>query len=120
MASIVTLKDGSNLICEINEIFQGEGEERRGVGLQLKDPFSLELYEDPGAENPEDRNRVKFSRWNPFTLERFFKLPYDAITSVSSPDPNLTIAFEEKVKYFDAVDIVEPGETNDTTTETEE
>lgn len=118
MASIVTLRDGSNVICEINELFQGEGEERRGVGLQLKDPFALELHEFPEAENPEDRSRVKFSRWNPFTLERSFRVPYDAITAVSSPDPNLVNAFEEKVKFFDAVDIVEPS--NDTATETEE
>jgi hypothetical protein len=121
MASIVTLRDGSNVIAEINEIYQGEGDERRGVGLQLRDPFTLELYEFPDAENPEDRSRVKFSRWNSFTLERTFRLPYDSVVCVSTPDPNLTSAFEEKQKFFDAADVVDPtGETNDTATETAE
>lgn len=126
MASIVTLKDGSNVICEINEIFQGEGEERRGVGLQLKDPFVLELYEFPEAENPEDRSRVKFTRWNPFTLDRTFKVPYEALVCVSAPDPNLEQAFGDKVEYFntsdaqDIVDEIPTEETDDTATETAE
>lgn len=122
MASIVTLKTGQNIICEVNEIFQGEGDERRGVGLQIRDPFILDLYENPEAENPDDRNRVRFSRWNPFTLERNFRVPYDAVVAVSSPDPNLSEAFKDKVEYFDSIDIVDniPNEPNDTATETQE
>jgi hypothetical protein len=123
MASIVTLKTGQNIICEVNEIFQGEGEERKGVGLQLKDPFLLDLYENPEAENPDDRNRVRFSRWNPFTLERTFRVPYDAVIAVSAPDPNLNSAFADKIQYFDSIDVVDEiseDEPTDTPAETEE
>ncbi len=123
MASIVTLKTGQNIICEVNEIFQGEGEERKGVGLQLKDPFVLDLYENPEAENPDDRNRVRFSRWNPFTLERTFRVPYDAVIAVSAPDPNLNSAFADKVQYFDSIDVVDEipeDEPTDTPVEIEE
>jgi hypothetical protein len=123
MASIVTLKTGQNIICEVNEIFQGEQEDKRGVGLQLKDPFILELHENPEAENPDDRNRVKFARWNPFTLERVFRVSYDAVVAVSAPDPNLDSAFADKVEYFNSIDIVDDipvNEPNDIAIETEE
>jgi len=136
MATIVTLKDGSNVICEIREIFQNElvtvtdpetgepkqEEQRVGKGIQLSDPFILELVENPEAEDPEDRSRVKYTRWNPFTLERTFKIPYDALVCVSVPDPNLEEAFAAKVEYFNTVDVVEEisGDADDTATETEE
>lgn len=123
MASIVTLKTGQSIICEVNEIYQGENEERRGVGLQLKDPFVLDLYENPEAENPEERSKVRFSRWNPFTLERMFRVPYDAVIAVSAPDPNLETAFAEKVEFFDQFEdqqLVDELTNDDTATETEE
>jgi hypothetical protein len=126
MASIVTLKTGQNVICEVREIYQGEGDDRKGVGLQLSDPFILDLYENPEAEDPEDRNKVRFSRWNPFTLERTFRVPYDAVVAVSSPDPNLEGAFASKVEFFDQYEseqIVEDiisDEPTDTPAETEE
>ena len=133
MASIVTLKTGQVLICEINEIFSTRievdpetGEEKEvkdRVGLQFKDPFTLLLYENPEAETPEEVEKVKFTRWNPFTLDRIFRVPFDAVTAVSVPDPNLDNAWREKVEYFDSLDIVDEistEEANDTSTETEE
>jgi len=134
MASIVTLKCGQRVIAEINEIFNeipipenelvdgGPTTQRKGVGLQLRDPFLLEHHENPQAEDPEERNRVKFIRWNPFTLDRTFKVPYEAVVCVSSPDPNLDSAFTEKQAMFDSYDVVEevPGDTDDTATETAE
>jgi len=124
MASIVTLKTGQCLIAEVNEMFRGEEEDRTGIGLQLRDPFILELFENPEAENIEDRNRVKFSRWNPFTLERVFRIPYDAVVAVSQPDPNLETAFKEKQSFFDDTDAAEviesTGDVDDTATETAE
>lgn len=129
MASIVTLRTGQVIICEINEIFNTQvdpesGEEiKERIGLQLKDPFLLTLYENFEAENPEERSKVRFDRWNPFTLDRVFRVAYDSITAVNEPDPNLAKAFQEKIAYFDSVDIVDdiPEEiVDDTTTETEE
>lgn len=133
MASIVTLKTGQVLICEINEIFStrmevdpetgDEKEIKDRVGLQFKDPFLLKLYENPDAEDPAEMSRVKFDRWNPFTLDRIFRVPFDAVTAVSVPDPNLANAWTEKVEYFDSVDIVDEiptEETDDTATETAE
>lgn len=124
MASIVTLKSGQNVICEVREIFQGEDEDKKGVGLQLSDPFVLELHENPEAEDPAERSKVRFARWNPFTLDRIFRVPYDAVIAVSAPDPNLDTAFADKVEYFNSVDVVdelpEDEEPNDIATETEE
>jgi hypothetical protein len=124
MASIVTLKSGQNIICEVREIFQGEDEDKKGVGLQLSDPFALELYENPEAEDPAERSKVRFARWNPFTLDRTFRVSYDAVIAVSTPDPNLDTAFADKVEYFNSVDVVdelpEEDESDDIAIETEE
>ena len=129
MASIVTLRDGTNLICEVREIFKTEqvidpetGEEtenRVGIGLQLSDPFVLEMIEFPEAEDPNERSKVKYTRWNPFTLERVFKVNYESVTCVSAPDPNLDQAFAEKVEFFNSYETA-TEETDDTATETAE
>ena len=84
---------------------------------------SRRISPHPEAETPEEVEKVKFTRWNPFTLDRIFRVPFDAVTAVSVPDPNLDNAWREKVEYFDSLDIVDEistEEANDTSTETEE
>ena len=39
--SVVTLKTGDRVITELKEIFDGEGEDKRGVCLLMEDPYVL-------------------------------------------------------------------------------
>ena len=39
--SIVTLKTGDRIITELKEIFDGEGEDKKGVCLLMEEPYIL-------------------------------------------------------------------------------
>ena len=41
--SIVTLKTGERVITELKEIFDGEGDNKKGVCLLMEDPYILNL-----------------------------------------------------------------------------
>ena len=41
--SIVTLKTGDRIITELKEIFDEEGEDRKGICLLMEEPYILNL-----------------------------------------------------------------------------
>ena len=41
--SIVTLKTGDRIITELKEVFDGDGEDKKGVCLLMEDPYILNL-----------------------------------------------------------------------------
>jgi hypothetical protein len=99
--SIVTLKTGDRIITELKEIFDGEGEDKKGVCLLMEEPYILNL----SGENPqyltEQYNmeyQVKFSKWNPYSPDLQFKIPYDSVMTISNPEPGLQNAYEQKIK----------------------
>ena len=99
--SIITLKTGDRIITELKEIYDGEGEDRKGVCLLMEDPYILNL----AGENPqyltEQYNmeyQVKFSKWNPYSVDWQYKIPYDSVMTISSPEPGLQNAYENKIK----------------------
>jgi len=40
---IIVFKNGERVICELQEAFEGEGEERRGICLIMRNPYILLL-----------------------------------------------------------------------------
>ena len=98
--SIVTLKTGDRVITELKEIFDGEGEDKKGVCLLMEDPYVLNL--DSGTpqyltEQHGMEYQVRFSKWNPYTPDWQFKMPYDCIMTISNPEPGLQKAYEQKI-----------------------
>jgi hypothetical protein len=119
--SILTLKTGDRVIAELKEIFDGEGDDKRGVCLLMEEPYVLNLEggnpqyltEEYGMEY-----QIKFSKWNPYSSDWQFKMPYDCIMTISNPEPGLQEAYENKItekreKQNDRTD------TGSTTTENE-
>ena len=101
--SIITLKTGDRIITELKEAFDGEGENQRGVCLIMEDPYILNL----AGENPQYLTeqygmeyQVKFSKWNPFSTDWQFKIPYDMVMTISKPEPGLENAWKEKVSQI--------------------
>lgn len=99
--SILTLKTGDRIITELKEIFDEEGENRKGVCLLMEDPYILNL----AGENPqyltEQYNmeyQVKFSKWNPYSVDWQYKIPYDSVMTISNPEPGLQKAYENKIQ----------------------
>ena len=41
--------------------------------------------------------QVRFSKWNPYSPDTMFKIPYDCIMTISSPEPGLLNAYERKI-----------------------
>lgn len=115
--SIITLKTGDRIITELKEIFDGEGEDRKGVCLLMEDPYILNL----AGENPQYLTeqygmeyQVKFSKWNPFATDRQFKIPYDCVMTISNPEPGLQNAYESKIKEVKAeTETIQPEVLND-------
>lgn len=95
--SIVILKTGEQIICDLKELFDGDGEDKKGVCLLMKNPFSLSIVEVPLQNEIGTDLQVKFTRWCPYSPDVEFKLPYDAIMSIASCEINLEQAYLEKV-----------------------
>ena len=98
--SVVTLKTGERIITELKEIFDGEGDDKKGVCLLMEEPYILTLdgstpqylTEQTGMEY-----QVRFSKWNPYSPDWQFKVPYDCVMTISEPEPNLKKNYESKI-----------------------
>ena len=109
--SVVTFKTGDRVITELKEIFDEEGKDRKGVCLLMEEPYILTLdgstpqylTEQSGMEY-----QVRFSKWNPYSPDWQFKIPYDCVMTISSPEPGLQDAYEKKVKEKKEIESIQP------------
>ena len=95
--SIVVLKTGDQIICDLKELFDGDGENKKGICLLMRHPFSLSIVEVPIQNQVGTDIQVKFTRWCPYSTDVEFKLPYDVVMSVASCEVNLEQAYLEKI-----------------------
>lgn len=95
--SVVVLKTGEKLITILQEVFEGEGDEKKGICLLMNYPYELSLISSPNEENPDKDLQVKFSKWCPYATDTSFRVPYDSILTIGAPDPGLTQAYMAKV-----------------------
>lgn len=98
--SILTLKTGDRVIAELKEIFDGEGESRKGVCLLMEEPYVLTLDSTTPqylTEQLGSEYQIRFSKWNPYSSDWQFKIPYDCVMTISNPEPGLQQAYENKI-----------------------
>ena len=98
--SIITLKTGDRIITELKEIFDGPKDNQKGVCLMMEEPYVLDMVGDTPqylAEEYQMEYKVKFSKWNPYSTDWQFKLPYDCVMTISEPEPNLKKNYESKI-----------------------
>jgi hypothetical protein len=101
--SIAILKTGEKLITFLQEVFEGEGENRKGICLVMNHPYELKLIEVGNIENPEQDLQVKFSKWCPYSTDVQFRIPYDGILAIGQPDPGLAMAYQAKVEQVEKI-----------------
>ena len=109
--SVVTLKTGERIITELKEIFDGEEDNKKGVCLLMEEPYILTLdgstpqylTEQTGMEY-----QVRFSKWNPYSPDWQFKIPYDCVMTISNPEPGLQDAYDKKVKQKKESESINP------------
>ena len=98
--SIVTLKTGDRIITELKEIFDEEGEDRKGICLLMEDPYILNLAGETPQYLTESHGmeyQVRFSKWNPYSTDFQFKIPYDCVMTISNAEPGLENAWKQKL-----------------------
>ena len=99
--SIVVLKNNDQIVCDLKEVFDGDGEERKGICLLITHPYSLSLVAVTNEDNPQQDLQVKFSRWCPYSTDYQFKIPYDSVMAIGSCDPGLAVAYTNKVSQVE-------------------
>lgn len=102
-SSIVILKTGEQIICDLKEVYEGEGEEKRGICLLMRHPYSLSLVQVENTDNSQQDLQVKFGKWCPYAVDIEFKIPYDSVVSYGVADPGLDQAYQAKVEVVDQV-----------------
>jgi len=95
-ASIVVLKTGTQLICDLKEIFDGEGDDKKGVCLLMIHPYELSLV-PPKSKSTKQDLQVKFSKWCPYSTDYQYKIPYDSVMAIGAPEPGLEQAYKIKI-----------------------
>jgi len=99
--SIITLKTGDRIITDLKEAFEGDGDDKKGICLIMDEPYVLNLdgatpqylTEQHGMEY-----QVRFSKWNPYSPDTMFKIPYDCVMTISNPEPGLENAYQQKIE----------------------
>jgi len=98
--SIVIMKTGEKLITILQEAFEGEGEQRRGICLLMNYPYELTMINTP-SEDVEQELQVKYSKWCPYAVDSQYRIPYDSVMTIGSPDPGLATAYYEKISILE-------------------
>lgn len=101
--SIVVLKTGEKLITVLQEAFEGEGDNQKGICLVMTHPYELYLVNVNNQENPEQDLQVKFSKWCPYSIDTQYRIPYDGVLAIGQPDPGLAQAYLAKIEQFEQV-----------------
>jgi hypothetical protein len=106
--SILTLKTGDRVITELKEVFDGEDEDKRGICLLMEEPYLLNIEGENQQYLVEQRGmeyQIKFSKWNPYSSDTSYKIPYDCVMTISTPEKGLQSAYvnkiSEKKKQYD-------------------
>lgn len=105
--SIVTLKTGDRIITELKEVFDSEGEDKKGICLLMDEPYILTLEGGTPQYLTEQYNmeyQVKFSKWNPYSTDTMFKIPYDCVMTISTPEPGLQKAYQSKLEQKEEIE----------------
>ncbi len=97
--SVVILKTGTQIICDLKEVFDGEGEDKKGICLLMVHPYELSLI-NVADENSQQDLQVKFSKWCPYSTDYQYKIPYDSVLAIGTPDIGLEQAYKTKINHL--------------------
>lgn len=88
---ILLLRSGERIIAGAGE--RKDEETGRGICLVVKCPYILTLN---SIEEGQTDYSVNFSKWNPFSSDNQFNVPYDAVITVSEPEQGILDVYLEK------------------------
>ena len=87
---VLVMKTGERIIAGASEMTDKES--GKGVCLVMKCPYILTL--NP-KEDTEDYS-VNFSKWNPFSSQNQFNIPYDSVVSMGDVEEGILDVYMER------------------------
>jgi hypothetical protein len=78
---IITIVTGEKLIADVREIYEDDTH-TKGIGFSFGNPYVLSIVNDDPIE-------IRFDRWNPYTIDDVFQVPYDMVVCINEPSPEL-------------------------------
>jgi len=99
--SILTFKTGDRVIAELKEVYDGEDDNKKGVCLLMEEPYILNLEGGQPQYLTEQYGmeyQVRFSKWNPYSSDSHYKIPYDSVMTISNPESGLETAYVNKIE----------------------
>jgi hypothetical protein len=88
---VLVLKTGERIIAGASELTDNES--GKGICLVIKCPYILSLN---AKETGTDEYSVNFSKWNPFSSDNKFNIPYDSVIAVSNAEQGILDVYLEK------------------------
>jgi hypothetical protein len=88
---VLVMKTGERVIAGASEMT--DNETGKGICLVIKCPYILTLNPKP---DDVDEYSVNFSKWNPFTPDNTFRIPYDAVVAISDVEQGILDVYMER------------------------
>ena len=102
---ILVLKTETYIICEIQEVFEGTDENRKGICVLMINPYKLSLI-----QNDDSNIQVRFDKWCPYSVNSEYRISYDSIMAVGECDPSLKEAYLSKIEETNSNNVEETNE----------
>ena len=96
-AIVVLAGTGERVICDLQEVREGDKEDGKPICLIMIRPYTLQLEPaDPSAPGGQEV-QVRFNKCLPYSIDTQFKIPFSALTCVGAVDPGLEDAYTQTV-----------------------
>ena len=103
-AIVVLAGTGERVICDLQEVREGDKEDGKPICLIMIRPYTLQLEPaDPNSPGGQEV-QVRFNKWLPYSIDTQFKIPFSSLTCVGAVDPGLEDAYVQTVAQAEAVE----------------
>ena len=111
---VLVFKSGERVVAGASEMT--DKNTGKGICLVIKCPYILTL--NPKADD-ETEYSVNFSKWNPFTPDTTFNVPYDAVVCLSDVEQGILDVYMERFaqELYENTEVEENAESETAATE---
>jgi hypothetical protein len=88
---VLVMKSGERIIAGASEMT--DNATGKGICLVIKCPYILTL--NPKQDNEEEYS-VNFSKWNPFSSDISFNIPYDSVIALGDVEQGILDVYMER------------------------
>ena len=98
---LVFTRDGDNIICDLQEAVDKETGKRQAYIMTI--PYKVWIIDQPDTpvnmDTFEDQEvKIRYSPWNPFTIDQKIAITPDYVISVMEPSPSILQTYLSNVR----------------------